>query len=1340
MPKMSAFPRCLTFARRPPGLRLLGLLAGLLGGWMPASAHRFPGSAGLTESGTPPFVVLGAETLGMNSPPTDVRLMPDGRLLVLAGQQIALGDGVRWEVFRQAPTDRAVPGLGAAVDRDGRIYLGTPEGAARLDFGDDSQWRLVPMTSWTPPGVTPRHLLPQSVMTEAGGEWFWHTLTGAIVAWRPGEDVRLAGYANTFEHIFQHGGQLFLSERANGAISRFARVLVEPIKEVGTTSAITCAQPFDPDHVLVGTYGLGLQLFDGRAIRPFHAEGLLAGGARINDLCSTAGGYFAAAVDNFGIIFFDRAGHTVQVLDRSLDQRLSRVKRLVPAPGGVVWGLLDAGVLRVEFPARVSHFEALIGAGITTVHPYRHDGELWWLADGTVYRGRYNVDRRLERLEPDGPAGLFANSFTAAGAIAVVGTENGAYYRAPSGWVPFADTLKHLRVLDPVPVNGRWLYCALNEVGWLQVRDGAVQLAERISVPELGNVLNLPVKDTQGRFWLEQGTGRIARVQLEHGVPAVRIFTTQDGLSPSWPQTFEVDGVMEVNSSDKICRFDDALQRFVPDEDFVRRFPGVTNIFGRPGLDARGRMWISADGAVQVFEPHEGKWSKAPLTVSPGFLPYYFSFEDNGVVWMHTQHRLARFDPAIPEVTEVPLRARITRVTLGGTGNHSVFAVGRVLPPLAYAENSLVVNFVAGDSSFANPVTFDLKLDGAGTDWVSNGSAGSAAFNRLKEGRYELHVRPRTAASTGEEATLEFTIWPPWYRTALAYVSYGVLALGALWAAASLFSLLERRKNALLEQLVAERTRELNESNAQLARQVEEIRMLSQAIEQSPVAVFLTLPDDTIEYANPRGCALAGRPLPRLIGTKMRRLRAEVVPRELFDAMTAAVGRGESWRGQLTNRHEDGRILHVRSTISPIRSPDGLVRHHLILEEDITDWLAEQERSRRLEAQLFQAQKMESVGTLAGGIAHDFNNILTGILGYCELTRLAAEDNLEVAEGLHEIRAAGLRAKELVAQILTFSRQGHSKLVPLDLARTVAEALKLIRASTPATIEIVQELEGGTVRADPTQIHQIVVNLCTNAIHAMRDRAGRLEIRVRRLVVDAGLAAEVPNLNPGPCLRLSVTDNGHGMDKATLNRIFDPFYTTKGQGEGTGLGLAIVQGVVASHGGALAVRSTPQMGTTFELYFPLSSERPTSAAAPGPVARGIGQEVLVVDDEEQVSAFVAARLRQFGYRPTVFNDARQALATFDAAPSRFGAVITDLTMPHLTGLDVLHHIRSQSPLLPVLILTGYGRELTGEKLDATPHCAVLQKPFSGDDLARALSQVINPSAPLPPAGQAVTAT
>jgi PAS domain S-box-containing protein len=1329
---MSRFPARLLRSLRHSGVlpALLLLVAGGFAGLpgLRAQVHRIPAATpGLLEAGAPPFAVVGAEGLGLGSPPTDLHLLPDGRLLALAYPQIAIGDGLRWETFSQAPTDQPLSAAGCAVDADGAIYLAMPRGFGRVEFGADGFWRLRFVASW-PADSDPQRAVPRAASI-VGDEWIWHSGSGALISWRPGQPARNIGTADSFEYAFALGGATYLSDRTDGRLARFeAGGGMTPVLAYGSMSAsdvITSSTPFDARNALVGSYSRGVQLFDGTAVHAFAKTGVLAGGLRVNDVCATEGDMFAAAIENYGVVFFDREGRTVQVLERSGDHRLARVQRLLPAPGGVIWGLVEGGILRLEFPSRISNVEALLGTGATSIHPTRLDGQLWLLADGRIYRGHYEPDGRLSRLELDSPSTHDVFALSCAPGIAIAGRDRGAFYRATTGWVEFAPDINNLRIVDQNPINGRWLYCARNEMGWLRPTADGIDV-ERISAPGLPIVFN-SVTDARGDIWLELGAARYGRIRLIDGRPSLRMFGPADGVLNGWAQVYVIDGVAGFNVADQILRFDEATQRFTIDEDFPRRYPGIEDVVGRPGRDSSGRLWIAANGKILVLDTSGGQIRDLGEKLPPGFRPYYLTFEDGGVVWLHSDRRLVRYDPKMPVPTPASLRALITHLTVA-TSNRSIFAVDRALPPFHFADNSLIAHFVAPGNPFAAPVTFEVKLEGAGSEWAPVGGGGSAVFNRLKEGSYVLHVRPTSGGVAGAEATLAFSIRPPWFRSPLAYATYGVSAVALVLLIGRLLSYLQRRENARLELLVAQRTRELNASNDRLASQVEEIRMLSQAIEQSPVAVFITKPDGTIEFANPRACQLTGYSAAELIAQNIHRHRSAPLAPETEAEIAAALARGQPWHGQYTDRHQDGREVPVRVMIGAIRGPAGDVRHHLLLKEDVTEWLSEQDRRRRLEAQLFQAQKQESIGTLAGGIAHDFNNILTGILGYCELARISAGENADLQRDLNQIRASGLRAKDLVAQILTFSRQSNPQLVPLDLTEPVAEALKLIRATTPATIEITATLESGMVRADATQIQQVVLNLCTNATHAMKDRAGRLDLAVQRLTVDRALAAEVSNLSPGPWLRLTVRDNGRGMDPTTLGRIFDPFFTTKRQGEGTGLGLAIVQGIVAGHQGALRVRSEIDVGTTFEVYLPVTTEARKPAAPAAPAPRGNQQSVIVVDDEETVAHFVATRLRQLGYEPTVFCEPLDALHAFAATPHRFHALVTDLTMPHLTGADLVQQIRSRGWLIPAVIITGYGGDGVRGNLNTLPCCTLLQKPFSGDELARALDRVLNAGA------------
>jgi signal transduction histidine kinase len=400
-----------------------------------------------------------------------------------------------------------------------------------------------------------------------------------------------------------------------------------------------------------------------------------------------------------------------------------------------------------------------------------------------------------------------------------------------------------------------------------------------------------------------------------------------------------------------------------------------------------------------------------------------------------------------------------------------------------------------------------------------------------------------------------------------------------------------------------------------------------------------------------------------------------------------------------------------------------------IAERALRAWGHISER-KRLEAQLRQAQKLEAIGTLAGGIAHDFNNILTAILGYTDLALDDVRQDSNAWSYLHEVRKAGLRAKTLVQQILTFSRRTEQPRMPVHLPLLIEEALALLRASLPSTIEIRQEItqDVGPVLADPTQLHQVLLNLSANAAHAMRETGGRLEVRLEAVEVDEQMTAQHPELQPGPYVCITVTDTGHGMTPEVMERIFEPFFTTKEPGEGTGMGLALVHGIVTSYGGTVLVASAIGQGTTFTVYLPrvadlvsraVSQEGPPLAGAPP------GAEcVLFVDDEAALVTLGEAILRRLGYEVVVCTSSAEALEVFRAAPQRFDLVITDQTMPHMTGEGLAQALRHLQPDIPIILCTGFSHVMHAERARELGIDAFLMKPLAMQQLAQTIQQVM----------------
>ena len=383
-------------------------------------------------------------------------------------------------------------------------------------------------------------------------------------------------------------------------------------------------------------------------------------------------------------------------------------------------------------------------------------------------------------------------------------------------------------------------------------------------------------------------------------------------------------------------------------------------------------------------------------------------------------------------------------------------------------------------------------------------------------------------------------------------------------------------------------------------------------------------------------------------------------------------------------------------------------------------------QTKSLESQLLQAQKMQAIGTLAGGIAHDFNNMLQAIIGYTEISLKTAPADEILCSRLTRVLEAGNRARELVGQILTFSRQQKEEQRPVTVSTIVKEVMKLLRISTPATIEFVEAIDddAGTVMADPTRIHQLVMNLCTNAAHAMKATGGKLAVSLKPFHLGDSLIRKDIDLPPGAYVQLKISDTGCGMDHQTVARIFEPYFSTKKRGEGTGLGLAVVHGIVKNMNGAIKVYSEPNEGSTFNVYLPLIDAEAESAQSHLQSSPGGSETILLVDDEEIVMEINREILESLGYTVVGRVSSIEAYHAFCAAPERFDAVVTDYTMPEMTGVVLAEKIKRQRDV-PILMVTGFSTELAAPKLRAAGIDTLLNKPVLSHELAVALRAILD---------------
>jgi PAS domain S-box-containing protein len=485
-------------------------------------------------------------------------------------------------------------------------------------------------------------------------------------------------------------------------------------------------------------------------------------------------------------------------------------------------------------------------------------------------------------------------------------------------------------------------------------------------------------------------------------------------------------------------------------------------------------------------------------------------------------------------------------------------------------------------------------------------------------------------------------------------------------------------------------------------------------VEGSLQGIAITRRDGTRLFANTALAHMFGYERPEeLVG---RGIWEQVAPHEV-PRVRASFDVPVPIRHEYQAVKQDGSLVWVERLASPMRR-DG---DSVILEAciDITE-------RKHLETQLRQAQKMQALGTLAGGIAHDFNNILMAILGHTELAMMVVERDSAVWRTLQGVLTAGNRAKDLVKQILAFSRQTETERIPIQLHLLIKEALLLLRAALPSTITIQQSVDpkAGAVLADPTQLHQVLINLCTNAAHAMRDTGGVLEVRLEPIDVTIDSSAPGADLKAGPYVRLMVRDTGHGMTPEVMERIFEPFFTTKSPGEGTGMGLAVVHGIVTNHGGAITVESTPGQGTTFTVYL-LPADGPTIAAVTmeEPVIGG-NERILFVDDEDALVHVGKALLEGLGYHVVVCTSSLQALDTFRATPQDFDLVITDRTMPEITGEALIRELRQIRPDVPIVLCTGFSDMMTAEQTRALEIDAMLLKPVVARDWGLVIREVL----------------
>lgn len=505
----------------------------------------------------------------------------------------------------------------------------------------------------------------------------------------------------------------------------------------------------------------------------------------------------------------------------------------------------------------------------------------------------------------------------------------------------------------------------------------------------------------------------------------------------------------------------------------------------------------------------------------------------------------------------------------------------------------------------------------------------------------------------------------------------------------------------------------------------QERRILAKAVESSAEAICIFDRNNTVIYTNRVFEKLYGYSQMEILGKNAEHIFRECasstqnLPVGLRKEILQTVQSGHTWRGYLFMMKKDQSLVEVQLTVTPITDQDGKITHYLSMHRDMT-------REREMERRSQQSQRLEAIGTLAGGIAHDFNNILTPILGYTDLALFNVPENSKLHAHLQQIRIAAERARSLVEQILSFSRRTSNERKPILISPIVKEALKLLRASIPTTIEIRSHIENSdlSVLADPTEIHQIVINLCTNAYQAMPN-GGTLEVRLNTVDVVSDSQEHPPELSEGTYLVLTIRDTGIGIPPNIIDKIFEPYFTTRTESGGTGLGLAIVHGIVSSYGGTITVQSKPGQGTTFRIYLPTVQIQPEEQKTESQIIRGKQERILLLDDEYAITELGASILKEFGYQVTSFTQPRSALEFLNQHPNSVDLIITDLTMPGMTGDKFIDKVRQIRPDIPVILCTGYNTTMNPQKIQKLGNAKFIRKPFSPLQLSQAVRKLLD---------------
>lgn len=496
---------------------------------------------------------------------------------------------------------------------------------------------------------------------------------------------------------------------------------------------------------------------------------------------------------------------------------------------------------------------------------------------------------------------------------------------------------------------------------------------------------------------------------------------------------------------------------------------------------------------------------------------------------------------------------------------------------------------------------------------------------------------------------------------------------------------------------------------------------LAAAIEQAAESVSVIDKNGVIRYVNPAFVKATGYSASEILGANLLSLDGDFEAEASRRARWATIAKGEVWRGRSVRKRKDGQRYQVESFITPLRDPDdeSKVEEYIVTERDIS-------REVSLEKQLRQTQKMEALGILAGGIAHDLNNILMPIIMNAEMITEDVPEESPLHHFASKVLSSAHRGRNLVRRILTFSREKDAEKKIFSVAQPVEEALDLVRPTLLSTVTLEQHIspDTGQVVGDPAEIQEMIVNLCSNAAHAVGVEKGLIDVRLENVTLNETCRSIHSDLRPGRYVRLSIRDTGVGMDDGLQERIFDPFFTTKKPREGTGMGLAMVHGAVRRHGGVICVSSRPEHGSTFEIYLPRVAAQRRESKSTRPIPRGNREWLLLVDDEKDIIDAAKNVLSRLGYRVSAEQSGKAALETFRRSPDVFDLAILDYALPQMTGLDLARRLREVRADIPIVLATGFSGAIDPGELEVGHIQAVISKPLTSREVGETIDQIL----------------